>query len=92
MIAALWSAEVLHVLRLRRATFRSTCPDPADAFAAWLVGRPPPSGRASTLVVLDPAAAGRQRRWIDIGECDRSRPRYRDYAIALAAIRAAGLA
>ena len=92
VIAALWSAEVLHVLRLRRATFRSTCPDPADAFAAWLVGRPPLSGRASTLVVLDPAAAGRQRRWIDIGECDRSRPRYRDYAIALAAIRAAGLA
>ena len=91
-IVALWSSEVLHVLRLRQATFRSTCPDPADVLAAWLGGQPPVSGRASALVVLDPVASGRQRRWIDFEEVHRARPRYRDYATALSAIRAAGLA
>ncbi|CAN5709677.1 hypothetical protein BH23CHL8_BH23CHL8_14600 [soil metagenome] len=32
VMACLWSAEVLHTLRIRAATFRSLCPDPADAF------------------------------------------------------------
>ncbi|MCY7290243.1 MAG: helix-turn-helix domain-containing protein [Cryobacterium sp.] len=40
-VVALWSSEVLHVLRMRHETFRATCPDATDAFAAWWDGQPP---------------------------------------------------
>ncbi len=92
VLAALWSAEMLHVLRLRHATFDSVCPDRPDAFAAWLDGHPPAAGRNSILVVLDPAATGRQRGWVGDDEVSSVRPRHRDYVAALAALRAAGLA
>ena len=36
VMACLWSAEVLHEVRLRRATFGALCPDPPDALHAWL--------------------------------------------------------
>ncbi len=35
VIVGLWSAEVLHALRLRHASFRALCPDDAAGFAAW---------------------------------------------------------
>ena len=87
VLAALWSSEVLHVLRLRTATFRAICPDPVDAFDAWWTGRPPPEGATSTLVILDPApiSAPRRRTWIGLGDLD-ARPRYRGYADAAAAL------
>jgi hypothetical protein len=87
VLTVLWSSEVLHALRLRAATFRALCPDPADTFAAWWSGGQPPVGSSSTLVILDPAAAlGRRRRWIRLEELDAARPRYRGYADAAAAL------
>lgn len=92
LLVALWSAEVLHVLRLRRATFDSICPDPPDAFAAWLAGHPPATGRGSSLIVLDPAASGRQLTWAGRDRLLLVRPRHRDYAAALTALRSVGFA
>ncbi len=89
VMCALWSAEVLHVLRLRRASFESLCPAPADAFDAWWSGEPPHRGTGSTLVVLDPLAAGRQRVYIGLKEALTARPRYRGYAEAAARSAAA---
>ena len=45
VMACLWSSEVLHAIRLRRATFDALCPDPPDALLAWLGGEPPARGR-----------------------------------------------
>lgn len=97
-LAVLWSAEVLHTLRLRPASFEAVCPDPPDAFAAWWAGEPPASDHASTLVILDPAthlatsgAAGAGRRraaFRSFPDARRIEPRYRDYAAAAAALRA----
>lgn len=81
VIVGLWSAEVLHALRLRPETFRSLCPDPPDSFAAWWAGRPPPSGQTSSLVVMDPLATGRQRPFVGLDEALTGvRPRHRGYA------------
>lgn len=81
VMAALWSAEVLHSLRLRPESFRSLCPDPADAFSAWWAGEPPESGITSALIVLDPLAARRQRPYIGLADAlDGARPRQRGYA------------
>jgi len=48
----------------------------------------------STFVALDPAATGRleRRRYVDLAEALSARPRHRDYAGALEALRGAGLA
>jgi hypothetical protein len=56
-MVCLWSADVLHALRVRRDTFRSLCPDSTTAFDAWSNGRAIPQGRSSTLVLLDPSRA-----------------------------------
>ena len=77
VIAALWSAEVLHALRLRPASFRSLCPDPADAFAAWWAGKPPIRGATSSLVVLDPLATGRQELYVGLDRALASRHGFR---------------
>ena len=90
VIAALWSSEVLHSLRLRTASFEVVCPDPPNAFAAWWSGEPPAQSRASCLVVLDPDPGGpaaRRRRFIGLAEALRAEPRYRDYAAAVQAPR-----
>ncbi len=92
VIAGLWSSEVLHVLRLRPATFRAVCPDPPDAFEAWLRGAAPPPGVSSSLVVLDPAVppGDRRRWWMPVGAehaAERIRPRHRGYAEAAEALR-----
>ncbi len=81
VIAALWTSEVLHALRLRPESFRSLCPDPAETtFARWWDGQPPSAGVSSTLVVLDPLASGRQRQFVSLAEALTVRPRHRGYA------------
>ena len=96
VVVALWSAEVLHSLRLRTETFRTACPDPETAFAAWWSGTPPPPGVTSSLVVFDPLEGLRssRRRWITLDVAvDRSTdPRYRGYAAALESLKRARLA
>jgi hypothetical protein len=83
VIAALWSSEVLHAIRLRPESFRALCPDGSAAFAAWWSGQPLPRGMTSTLVVLDPLASGRQRTFVGLDEAPTVRPRHRGYADAL---------
>jgi hypothetical protein len=81
-IVALWSAEVLHTLRLRSETFRSACPDPADAFEAWWGGGIPTEERStSTLVLFDPNP-GRRATFAGVAALSTVRPRYRGYADA----------
>jgi len=82
VLVVLWSAEVLHVLRLRTATIRAICPGSGNAFEAWWSGTGPGPGTSSELIVLDPAASlGRARRWITLDEAlTATRPRYRGYA------------
>jgi transcriptional regulator with XRE-family HTH domain len=82
VITALWSAEVLHVLRIRRESFRSLCPDGTHAFARWWAGSPPAAGGTSALVVLDPVAAGRQRLFVGMDQAMTVHPRHRGYADA----------
>jgi hypothetical protein len=84
VIAGLWSAEVLHALRLRRASFHALCPDDATGFAAWWTsGLDGLRGSSSTLIVLDPRATGRQRAFVTFDEALAARPRYRGYADAV---------
>jgi hypothetical protein len=90
-IVALWSAEVLHAIRLRTETFRALCPDPPLALQAWWAGEFP-SGHGTTLslVILDPSPSARDRdRFASLEEALRARPRYRDYADAATRLRAA---
>ena len=82
-MAALWSAEVIHVVRQRRATFQALCPDTSRAFESWLDGQPPNGGHHSTFVLLDPFAKGRQTRTTDLDSAlERARPRVAGYAEA----------
>lgn len=89
VMACLWSAEVLHVLRLRSATFAALCPDPPDGLSAWLRREMPAAGVTSSLVVLDPlVASGSRRRSIaSQAEVPRLDPRHRGYADAAEALR-----
>ena len=92
VMACLWSSEVLHTIRLRRATFGALCPDAPDALEAWLLGEPPAAGVTSCLVLLDPLVPfGSRRRTIaPVQEPPRLEPRYRGYADAAAALRQPG--
>jgi transcriptional regulator with XRE-family HTH domain len=88
VFAALWSAEVLHSIRMHRASFASVCPEPTDAFDAWWREVPPATGCHSTLVVFDPAEGRRdRRRWFGLVDLEGARPRYRGYADALELLR-----
>lgn len=89
VMACLWSSEVIHVLRLRRATFDALCPDPADAFRDWLAGERPPPGVTSTLVLLDPTVApdARRRTIVELAEAARVEPRFRGYSDAAQVLR-----
>jgi transcriptional regulator with XRE-family HTH domain len=80
VMVALWTAEVLHTLRLRTATFRALCPDSADVFAAWWAGSPPARGTTASVVLFDPCAAGRQRLFVGLDDALRVGPRHRGYA------------
>jgi hypothetical protein len=91
LIAALWSAEVLHALRMRPESFRSICPDPIDAFAGWWRGVSPVTGKSSALVVFDPLARARQRAFLDLeGALAEAKPRHRGYAQVAALLVEAG--
>jgi hypothetical protein len=85
VVVALWSAEVLHALRMRTESFRSLCPDGPEAFAGWWSGVAPTVGTTSAMILLDPLAAGRERQFIGFPAGGTTRPRYRGYADALAA-------
>jgi transcriptional regulator with XRE-family HTH domain len=90
VMACLWSSEVLHAIRLRRATFEALCPDPIESFETWLAGDRPGVGVTSALAIVDPAALGTRRRTIaGIEEVDRAVPRFRGYADAAEALRIA---
>lgn len=88
-MVALWSAEVMHQIRLRPESFRSACPDPPTDFLEWWAGRlPANSGVVSTFVLLDPAPdIPDKRRFGSLDDALRARPRYRDYADAAARLR-----
>lgn len=88
VICALWSAEVLHALRLRTESCRSLCSDDAARFDRWWTGQEVAIGRASIMVVLDPLAAGRQRDWIDLPTALSARPRHSGYADAASKLSA----
>jgi hypothetical protein len=94
VVAALWSSEVLHVVRLRQATFGAVCPDAPDAFAAWWDGTEPPQGESSTFIRFDPLPGQRlnRRRWVGLDAVARVEPRYRGYADALERLRQSGSA
>ena len=89
VIAALWTTEVLHMLRLREATFAAACPDGVDAVRAWWSGKGlTERGTTSSLVLFDPGLDVRAA--FRIGEPGpATRPRYRGDAEAAAALRAA---
>jgi transcriptional regulator with XRE-family HTH domain len=93
VMVGLWSAEVIHAVRIRSASFRSVCPDPPDAFAGWWSGQPPERGRVSTFVILDPDPGlendqrSRRRRFAGLADALRADPRYRGYAEAALALR-----
>lgn len=89
VMACLWSAEVIHLLRIRGATFAALCPDPPDQLAAWLRGERPSAGVTSSLVLLDPLVPlGSRRRTIAaLADAARLDPRYRGYAEVAAALR-----
>lgn len=89
VMACLWSAEVIHVLRIRHATFTALCPDGPSALDAWLAGGQPPRGAHSTLLVLDPAVpfGSRQRTIASALGSPNLEPRYRGYADAAKALR-----
>ena len=83
VIAALWSSEVLHALRLRTESLRAICPDDDGALREWWSGNWEMEGRTSALVVLDPMATARERPFIGLETALRTRPRYRGYADAV---------
>lgn len=80
VMVGLWSAEVIHSVRLRPATFLTLCPDSQERLAAWQQGEPPTTGRSSTFILLDPFATGRQASTTSLGRVVGGvRPRLRGY-------------
>ena len=66
-VVALWSAEVMHTVRMRSASFRAMCPDPLAPFRAWWDGLPVAAGVHSTFVLLDPVGGELRARRSPIG-------------------------
>jgi len=88
VIVALWSAEVLHAVRIRTETFRAMCPDDAASFQRWWSGTPRERGISSSFVLCDPSPQVRERyRFATLDDALRIKPRYRDYAEAAARLR-----
>jgi transcriptional regulator with XRE-family HTH domain len=87
VIAALWSSEAMHTLRVREATFRAACPDGIEPVRTWWSGRMPTGrGATSSLVLLDPGLEVRAA--FRLGELTgATRPRYRGYAETAEALR-----
>jgi transcriptional regulator with XRE-family HTH domain len=90
VMVALWSAEVIAVVRRSPATFRATFPSPPDAFLTWWAGGIPAAGITSALVLLDPFASGRQSRFVGLQAVLAGvRPRVTGYAAAADLVRRA---
>ncbi len=89
-MVALWSAEVLHAIRLRTETFRALCPDAPSAFTDWWSGARPQGGTTATLILLDPFASGGSRPFVGLEDTVTARPRMRGYAEAVIRLREAG--
>ena len=88
-----WTAECLHVARLREATVRSLGPDAPDAFARWWDGgRPPTAGVTATVVLFDPIQRPRSSAWVPLDALALLRPRHKDYADLLRELCAGGRA
>lgn len=87
VMAVLWSAEVLHDLRIRTASFRAVCPDSIDSLTAWLEGDPPSQGTHTVLAILDPTARGRSRTVVGFEAATAARVRFRGYADAVKTLR-----
>lgn len=93
VLTVAWTADCLHVVRLRDATIRALGPDAPDAFAAWWSGgRPTAPGVTSVVVLLDPVERPRAGAWVALGEARTARPRHQGYAALLDALRRAGRA
>lgn len=95
VVAALWSSEVLHAMRLREQSFRAVCPDSPDAFAAWWGGHPLSTSKTtSSIIVFDPLPGerGSRRRWVGLDAIRTVDRRYLGYADALEAMRRSSLA
>ncbi len=83
-----WTAECLHVIRLREATIRSLGPDASETFEAWWRGaRPGAPAVISTVVVLDPVARPRAMAWAPLRDVRTLRPRHAGYADLLRELR-----
>jgi transcriptional regulator with XRE-family HTH domain len=88
-----WTADCLHVLRLRGATIQALGPDAPDAFARWWDGaQPQAAGIASTVVIFDPIVRPRAPAWAPLDDLGALRPRHRRYADLLRDLRDAGRA
>jgi len=93
VLTVAWTAESLHVVRLREATFRALGPDTTDAFEAWWSGgRPRAPGVTATIILLDPVERPRARAWVGFEAARTVRPRHPGYAALLEALRADGKA
>ena len=93
VMMGLWSAEVIHSLRLRSATFHALGPDSQGRLDAWLHGEPPLADTSSSVVLLDLFASGRRAPMVDLEHVlAGSRPRIRGYREAADRLRADGRA
>ena len=95
VIAGLWSAEVLHAVRIHPASFRAVCPDTSKDLELWWTGSvPSPGASTSAFVLVDPIHPRGSRRPHFLGLTQAleatTRPRYRGYADAADQIRSAG--
>lgn len=87
-LVVLWSSEVLHVLRMRQASFAALCPSPLDPFSAWWNGSSLKPGVTSSLVIFDPAPdlSPRRPRFVGADRVSIVERRYAGYAAAAAAL------
>jgi transcriptional regulator with XRE-family HTH domain len=86
--AGLWSAEVLHAVRIGPASFRAVCPDSTTSFNSWWAGEAPRIGPSTSVFVLfDPVQPldRRRPRFVGLDQAiePSTRPRYRGYAHAV---------
>jgi transcriptional regulator with XRE-family HTH domain len=87
-----WTAECLHVVRLRESTFRALGPDSTEPFDRWWKGTSPGPGVTSAVVLLDPVERPRAPAWAGLEGARTVRSRHAGYAALLDALRRAGRA
>ncbi|MEA2025216.1 MAG: helix-turn-helix transcriptional regulator [Chloroflexota bacterium] len=93
VMVGLWSAEVIHSVRLRSATFHALGPHGTERLDAWLKGDRPSSGTSSSVVLLDLFASSRQATIVGLEHVLAGvRPRVRGYREAAERLRAEGRA